>query len=101
MPSKYTPFPQSIFSSTGQFTPLQGRGYSELLNNAGGYSPDTFAGLNTMQSVMGGMPSLTNPAIAAPESMWNMKSFLGTQNSPGWGGMALGAAQGLGNLFWA
>lgn len=97
MPSQYTSIPQSIFNSSGQYNPLAGQGYSSLLNNSGGYSPEVFSNLSNMGSIASGFNSMPN--VAAPESMWNMKSFMGSRDTPGWGGMALGAAQGIGNLY--
>ena len=43
---------------------------------------------------MGGIPNVNT---ASSPSMWD--SMIGSKDAPGWGGLALGAAQGLGNMW--
>lgn len=61
-----------------------------------GVTPELGAGLNALSSAS----AVANPATSALQNSWLRNSgFLGSDGNQGWGGMALGAAGGLGNLY--
>lgn len=81
------------FMQPNEFSSLMGYGTGMNLYNT---SPVTYPGtvLNPTFTPMPGMPG------APSTSDWlTMDSFLGKAGAPGWGGLALGAAQGLFNGY--
>lgn len=58
--------------------------------NSGGYAPVKEMGFNALPS--------TVAAAKGGGGDW-VSRMIGTPDAPGWGGLALGAAQGLGNAF--
>lgn len=65
----------------------------QLFASLGGYGTGT--------DLTFGQNALSTPVTppAAGRNWLSMDGFVGTPNAPGWGGLAIGAAAGLGNLF--
>ena len=54
--------------------------------------------MNTVGGIVPTLPGLGQAGNSSP-GFWSMDSFMGNNDSPGWGQMALGAASGLMNGF--
>lgn len=76
-----------------------------LYSNMSNYGQSPLQGNGTLADMISGvtggdaLAKAASTAVASPTSGSLWDSLIGTTDQPGWGGMALGAAQGLGSAY--